>query len=179
MNYFTKNSNEIYEIMRKYGKKYFNLYTTNENGFFSKLNEKIRNNSPLSKLETKTVIAIKSAIFYCKTKKKLRIYKGLKSNSKQIFDNFNKIDKPKTFKGVVSTSKEYAIAKKYSEGKKYQVILELNIPAYFNCFPIFKFSKHPEEAEILLYNFEYIVTSFVLKGNVLKAKLDILPKKRK
>ena len=171
---FDKNKFQISKIISKYGKEHFNRYTYNENRFFSTLNQKVRENITLNIEENKTLLALKLAINKCKTTKKYVFYRGLSKNSSSVFNDFIELNKIKLMKGIISTSLDYSVAKQYSEKEKYQVILKINVPVNYNCFPVLNNSKHIEEHEILFYNLKYKVINYLLKENKLFAEIDVL-----
>lgn len=171
---FDKSKEQISEIIIKNGKENFDKYTYNETGFFTQLNRKVRLNETLNKEELKVLNALKLAINNCKTSKELIVYRGLNLNDIIIQEKFKQLNQTDLMKGITSTSLDYSIAKEYSKKGKYGVLLKINVPANFNCFPILDNSAHAEESEVIFYNLKYQVIDFHYEGNLLISEIIIL-----
>lgn len=176
---FNRSKNRLSNIMRKNGKHYYNEYTNNANNVYKELNNKLRHKYQLNNKDRRIVQAIKLVNFECKTIKPNKFYRGLYGDTSAIFDKFTKLNVTQKFDGITSTTLDYNIAKKYSEKGEYQVILILNVPADYNCFPILRESMNPNESEVIFYDADYVVKSYSLNRNKLIAKIDIVPKKEK
>ena len=170
---FDKSKEQISEIIIKNGKENFDKYTFNENRFFSILNHKIRNDELLDFEEEKVLSALTSAINDCKTIDELTVYRGIHHNNIAIHEEFNKLNQINLMKGITSTSLDYSVAKEYSKKGKYGILLKINVPAGFNCFPILDNSVHSEESEVIFYNLKYQVVDFHYEGNLLISEIII------